>query len=111
MDLQKQAARLYTEACDIYGREPAVGTLNNSEEVLLYAAVPCRISYGTSPALNQTEGGAEVQQKVTLFCAPGLVLKPGARVVCAGVSYALAGAPKKYQSHQEVGLVRTPRWA
>lgn len=111
MELERQIARLYTKTCDIYGLEAAEGLINNKEEVLLYAGIPCRISYGTSAALDRENGAVQAEQETTLFCAPGLKLPPGCKVVCGGETYALSGVPKKYENHQEVALKRLSRWA
>jgi hypothetical protein len=72
-----------------------------------YTDTPCRVSYKTVNADDQSESGSVVQE-ISLYCDPALVIKTGSKIVVTQngttVKYQLSGQPAVYVSHQEIPL-------
>ncbi|MCL1872963.1 MAG: hypothetical protein FWF85_02465 [Clostridiales bacterium] len=104
--------RLYEGVCDIYGYTSSINPDNGEnelEEVLLYVAQPCRLSYETQRnQAQQTNTGAIIDQQIKLFISPELVIPPGCKIIvtqnCMPATYKNSGQPAKYGSHQEISL-------
>ena len=84
-------------------------------EVSVLADQPCRLSFGTVLAVEQTATGATLQQTVKLFIAPEIDIKPGSRITVTqnGVTkdYCRSGEPAIYATHQEITLEIWEGWA
>ena len=96
---------LYTDRCDVYGfTEVLDSAVTRHQPVCITRDVPCRVSYlrgGTSR--EEYILSAEVGVKV--FLPPDVEILPGARVDVRGRSYACAGLPLVFDTHQEVCLM------
>jgi hypothetical protein len=83
-------------------------------EVEVLTGRPCRLSFGTILAAEQTGTGASVQQTVKLFVAPEVDIKPGSKITVAqnGVTmdYCRTGEPAVYATHQEINLELWKGW-
>ena len=69
---------------------------------------PCRLSYSSSGAANQTDTVSNIEQAIKLFIAPEIKIIPGSklRITQNGVAadYISSGIPAVYETHQEVCL-------
>lgn len=69
---------------------------------------PCRVSYKTVSPAEQGDGLATLDQSITLFISPDIVIAAGSDidVVQRGrtLQFTAAGVPAVYDSHQEVPL-------
>lgn len=83
-------------------------------EVDVFTGQPCRLSFGTVAAAEQTGTGAALQQTVKLFVAPEVEIKPGSKITVtqSGVTkdYCRSGEPAVYATHQEIALELWKGW-
>lgn len=83
-------------------------------EVQVLTGQPCRLSFGTVPAAEQTDTGAALQQTVKLFISPKVEIKPGSKITVAqnGVTadYCRSGLRAVYTTHQEITLEIWEGW-
>lgn len=91
--------------------------LTQREEVELMRDIPCRLSHSAdtmAPAV-QTAAATELSQKIRVFYAPDIVIKPGSKLVIRqnGIeqTYCASGVPRVYAGHAEVDLHYWERWA
>ncbi len=89
--------------------------IDEATEVITAENIPCRISFKSSPATNQTDTGATLTQSIVLFTYPEISIKPGSKITAVingkEVIYKASGEPTKHRSHQEVELVIDKGWA
>lgn len=119
MSHRKVIESLYKGVCDIYeyksSKDPATGRVGKPKEVKVNSKqIPCRLSYNSSQAVTQAEGGILVQN-IKLFMAPEIVVKPNSKIVVTQngrtVAYKNSSQPMVYESHQEINLEIFDRWA
>lgn len=89
--------------------------LTSLEEVTVYENQPCKISVESIMSVEETEAVAKLSQKVKLFIAPELDIKPHSKINITkdgkSVTYANSGVPGIYDTHQEIMLTAFERWA
>lgn len=89
--------------------------LSGHEEMTVLEGQPCRLSFETLRAADQTETAASVTQGTKLFLAPEVNILPGSKVIVTqnGMSgaYSASGIPAVYATHQEIMLELFERWA
>lgn len=109
-------AKLYTGTMDVYERTQGTGSHHEVvyTETKVQNAIPCRLSFSSSPV---TTGGdvAETVQTVKVFFAPSITISAGSKIVVTqnGVTtaYKHSGKETVYDSHKEVELDLFERWA
>lgn len=109
--------RLYDRLCTISENKPYKkenGATGQRWEAVA-ENVPCRISFGKIANADIGEKATAVTQVIKLLLSPEIVVKPGSRVKVIKDSWVdyfeAAGVPAIYDSHQEVMLVLSKRWA
>ena len=109
--------RLYKGKCTIAEFQPVkdpVTKVTSKQEVNVLTDQPCRLSFKN---ISSTSAGdaATVNQIVTLFIAPEIVIKAGSKITVTqnGVTtaYTRSGQPAVYSNHQEVILQLFKGWA
>lgn len=69
---------------------------------------PCRLSYKTLPVAGANDALATLEQAVTLFISPDLIIAAGTDIDVTRqgrmLQFTAAGVPALYDSHQEVPL-------
>lgn len=89
--------------------------LSQHEEVTVLEKQPCRLSFRSSRAADQTETAAAVSQEAKLFLAPETAIPAGSKIIVTqnGVTggYHASGIPAIYATHQEIVLEAAERWA
>lgn len=77
-------------------------------EVVSYVNVPCRLSYKNKVSAKPSDTISTITQTITLFVAPELVVKAGAKIEVTqnGVTktYVSSGESAVYTNHQEIVL-------
>ena len=77
--------------------------------------VTCHLSYTTAPAVKNTDTVAAMDQNITLFISPDILVKPGSMIEVTQVGrttkFEASGAPVVYPTHQEIGLSLTDKEA
>ena len=77
-------------------------------ETVLIEDEPCRISHASASSAVPSDTVTTVEQQVTLFIRPDLIIKPGSRITVTQngrtVDYKASGQPRVYSSHQEIAL-------
>lgn len=83
-------------------------------EVDVLTDQPCRLSFGTIPAAEQTGNGTTLQQTATLFIAPEIIIQPGSKITVTQndvtKDYGQSGEPAVYATHQEITLELWKGW-
>ena len=106
----------YIGTCDVIERVQTTGA-NHAQtytETVTQKAVPCRLSFASSPA---TDAGnvAGVAQAIKLFYPPDVTIKTGSKLLVTqnGVTtaYQHTGREAVYASHKEAELDLFERWA
>ena len=109
--------RLYKGTCTIaefQSVKDPVTKITSKQEVNVLTNHPCRLSFKN---ISSTSAGdaATVNQIVTLFIAPEIVIKAGSKITVTqnGVTtaYTRSGQPAVYSNHQEVILQLFKGWA
>lgn len=89
--------------------------ITSEKEVVILEEEPCRLSYSNVSSVDQTEAVAKTVQVTKLFLSPDVQIKPGAKITVtqAGVTqiYESSGVPAIYQTHQEIVLELSERYA
>lgn len=84
-------------------------------DVVVYTAIPCRLSFQTTATTKPTETAAAVAQVTKVFLAPEIKVKPGSKLTITqnGVTteYKSSGEPAVFGSHQEIMLELFKGWA
>ena len=107
----------YDSVCDIIERQSVIenNITKNKQEVTVESNKPCRVSFENIFANTQTDTESEKNQKIKLFIAPELVIKPGSKIVVKGrgrtTTYKNSGEPAIYNTHQEIMLELWKGWA
>lgn len=87
----------------------------NRKDVVVLEDEPCRLSYSSVSAVDQTESAAKTAQVTKLFLSPDVQIKPGAKITVtqAGVTqnYKCGGVAAVYSTHQEIVLQLSERYA
>ena len=106
----------YIGTCDVIERIQTTGT-NHAQvytETVTQTAVPCRLSFGSSPATDVGDA-ASVTQTIKLFYPPDVTIKTGSKLLVTqnGVTtaYQHTGREAVYASHKEAELDLFERWA
>ncbi|MDO4765159.1 MAG: hypothetical protein Q4A29_03795 [Eubacteriales bacterium] len=109
--------RLYDRLCTISENKPYQkenGTTGTRWEAVA-ENIPCRISFSQLTSADKGEKVTAITQVIKLLLSPEIVIKPGSRVKVVKDTWVdyfeAAGVPKVYDSHQEVMLVLSKRWA
>lgn len=80
----------------------------HEQDVIVLENEPCRLSYSTVSAADQTESVAKTAQIITLFLSPETHISPGAEITVtqagATATYECSGVPAVYATHQEMVL-------
>ena len=69
---------------------------------------PCKLSFSTIKASDQTESANQVQQVIKLFVAPEVEIKEGSKIIVTYNGkvneYKNSGVPSIFPTHQEIVL-------
>ena len=89
--------------------------ITTGKEVTVLEDEPCRLSYSSVSAVDQTESAEKTAQVTKLFLSPDVQIKPGAKitVIQAGVvrTFECSGVAAVYLTHQEIVLKLAERYA
>lgn len=113
---RKAVEFLYEGTCTVteYREYQKPNMATGHHEVQVLTGQPCRLSFGTVPAAEQTDTGAALQQTAKLFISPEVKIKPGSKitVVQNGMTadYCRSGLPAVYTTHQEITLELWKGW-
>ncbi|BCI60635.1 hypothetical protein C12CBH8_12740 [Solibaculum mannosilyticum] len=109
---------LYDCTADVYEYRPQKGSgssITTYCETLVYTAIPCRLSFGSTSSTDNSGEAAKIQQTVKLFIAPEINILAGSKIVVTGreqsTAYCCSGKPARYDTHQEITLDLFERWA
>jgi hypothetical protein len=76
---------------------------------------PCKLSFETISAANQSSSAASIAQATKLFLSPDIVIKPNSKLTVTQVgiatNYTSSGKPTMYPTHQEIMLQLFEGWA
>lgn len=117
VNIRQAVEKLYKGLCTVteYQTYTKPNKATGYREVDVLTDQPCRLSFGTVPAAEQTGGGTTLQQTVKLFVAPDVIIKPGSKITVTqnGVTadYCRSGEPAVYATHQEITLELWRGWA
>lgn len=108
---QKALTLLYEDTCTIYANVPVldeVTGITEYQETVLQENVPCRISYGSVANAVTNETAPEIQQTITLFLSPDVLVPSGCKISvtrdATTVDYYRSSVPSMYKTHQEIKL-------
>jgi len=108
----------YTGLCTVIERQQVKDErtkVTSLKDVTVLSNCPCRLSYSSKKAVNQTDTAASIDQTIVLFTAPEIAIKAGSKVIVtqngATVEYKASGVPAVYETHQEVMLELFKEWA
>ncbi|MCD8049266.1 MAG: hypothetical protein LUG52_06655 [Clostridia bacterium] len=118
--MRKACEMFYTDVCDIYVSKPVFEdgrTVVEREKI--YSAVPCRVSEKTylfgENGTSEGDNLSEVSNKVKLFLPPDCEAAEGSEfeVTRRGkvTRYQRSGTMKRFDSHNEVMVVKAKEWA
>lgn len=103
---------LYTDRCDIYNWESVkdpITKVTEHKKVLRCENIPCRISFKTISAVNQSTYEPILTQIVKLFLSKDIEIKAGSEIVVYRggkvFQYKCSGLPAIYTNHQEIILL------
>ena len=106
----------YIGTCDVIERIQATGE-NHAQtytETVTQTAVPCRLSFSSSPATDVGDA-ASVAQTIKLFYPPDVTIKAGSKLLVTQndvtTAYQHSGREAVYTSHKEAELDLFERWA
>lgn len=113
---RKAIESIYDSKCDIIELQPkVVKNITKNEEVEVFSNQACRVSFEDIYINTQTETEAKKVQKIKLFIAPELNVKPGSKIIVTGrgrkTEYKNSGEPAVYDTHQEIMLELWKGWA
>lgn len=107
----------YDAKCDIIERQSATENhiTKNNQEVTVQEQKACRVSFENIDSNNETNTESKKSQKIKLFIAPEINVKPGSKIVVTGrgrtTTYKNSGEPAVYDTHQEIMLELWKGWA
>ena len=82
--------------------------LTRTQEVTVLENEPCKLSFETLTAADQTDTVATIAQGVKLFVRPDVTISPGATITVTqhgqATIYSCSGQPAVYPTHQEIIL-------
>ena len=101
----------YEHTCTVieYGKykDPITKQTKLGEKTVLENQ-PCKLSFSTVKASNQTESVNQVQQIIKLFVAPEVEIKEGSKIIVTHngkvSEYKNSGVPSIFPTHQEIVL-------
>lgn len=108
---------MYDSKCDIIERQSITenNITTNNNEVTVQEGKPCRISFEDIYSNTETDTEAKKVQKIKLFIAPEINIKPGSKIIVTGRNrttiYKNSGEPAVYNTHQEIMLELWKGWA
>ena len=109
--------RLYKGTCTISEFQSVKDTetkITTKQEVEVLKNQPCRVSFKNISSASSGDT-ATINQIVTLFIAPEIVIKAGSKITVTqnGVTtaYIRSGQPAIYSNHQEISLELFKGWA
>lgn len=114
---REQIESQYDAECDIIELQPVTenNIRKNNKEFTVQEKKPCRISFEDIYSNEETDTEAKKAQKIKLFIAPELVIKPGSKIVVTGrgrtTIYKNSGEAAVYNTHQEIMLELWKGWA
>ena len=114
---RKEIESHYDSICDIIERQSVIenNITKDKKEVTVESEKPCRVSFEDIYANTETDTETQKNQKIKLFIAPELVIKPGSKIVVTGrgrtTTYKNSGEPAIYDTHQELMLELWKGWA
>ena len=121
MDFVKMARKAiestYDAECDIIERQPVTENhiTKNNQEVIVQEKKSCRISFENIDSNNETNTESKKSQKIKLFIAPEIKVKPGSKIVVTyrgrTTTYKNSGETAIYDTHQEIILELWKGWA
>ena len=89
--------------------------LTTEKDMVVLENEPCRLSYSSVSAVDQTESAAKTAQVTKLFLSPDVQIKPGAKITVtqAGAvqTFECSGVAAVYPTHQEIVLTLSERYA
>ena len=89
--------------------------ITTEKDVTVLEDEPCRLSYSSVSAVDQTESAAKTAQVIKLFLSPDVTVRPGAKITVTQAgqtrTYACSGVPAVYATHQEIVLTLAERYA
>lgn len=84
------------------------------QEVTVLEDQPCRLSFDQNQPVTQLASAAAMDQKIKLFLASELAIKPGSKIIVTqnGVTteYTYSSVPAVYATHQEILLELFKEW-
>ena len=87
----------------------------NRKDVVVLEDEPCRLSYSSVSAVDQTESAAKTAQVTKLFLSPDVQIKPGAKITVTQAgrtrTYECGSVAAVYPTHQEIVLQLSERYA
>ena len=106
---RKNIEKQYDSECTIYELKPKViNNITKDVETEVFKNEKCRISFEDIYVNTQTDTEAKKVQKIKLFIAPELEIKPGSLIIVTGrgrtTKYKNSGEPAVYDTHQEIQL-------
>lgn len=114
---RRAVERMYSGSCTVieYRKMKNEKTkLMEWQEVTMLENQPCRLSFDQNQPVTQSVSAAAMDQKIKLFLAPELVIKPGSKIIVTqnGVTteYTYSSVPAVYATHQEIVLELFEEW-
>lgn len=110
VEVRRAIESMYADVCTIteYKEYTKANKSTGHNEVIVIENQPCKLSFSTIAATNQTETTANLVQKTKLFIAPEVIIKAGSKINVThegrSVEYEKSGEPAFYGSHQEIIL-------
>lgn len=109
---------LYEHTCTVieYVKvKDSVSKITSMKEVLVLENQPCKLSFSTSKAAQQTESANQVTQVIKLFISPEVTIKEGSKLIISHngkvSEYKNSGVPSLFPTHQEIVLELFKGWA
>ena len=92
-----------------------VTKLTTQKEVVTLENQPCRLSFETLSAADQSSTAAHIAQVTKLFISPDIKIKPGSKLTVTQdnvtTDYVRSGFSAVYPTHQEIMLELFKGWA
>lgn len=106
----------YDSECDVIElKSKVVNNLTKTIEETVLNKQKCRISFEDIYVNTETDTESKKNQKIKLFIAPEILIKPGSKIVVTGrgrtTTYKNSGEPAVYETHQEIMLELWKGWA
>ncbi len=109
---------LYEHTCTVIEYRKVknpVTKITEMKEIAVLENQPCKLSFFTSKAANQTESANQVTQVIKLFVAPEIIIKEGSKLVITHngkvSEYKNSGVPSIFPTHQEIVLELFKGWS